>query len=268
MLCRPMSLAPMSEPDLNIEKQVFRPLIVVAHPDDEVIGCGILLQRLKDVTVTFLTDGAPADRYFWEKFGSRTRYVELRAGETQCALSRLKYVRTTRLGVRDQELAFHLDVAFEWLREAVSEADPDSIITHAYEGGHPDHDCCSFLCSLVSHEFGIPVWEMPLYSRAGGKLVRQHLPQGASTTCLSASDKEARCKAEMVAAYASQSDFLQTFDLTTEKFSPQPRHDYSRPPHEGKLNYECWGWEITGGDLCAAFARLIEKNHMQRAKSA
>lgn len=258
----------MSEPDLKVEKQFGRTLIVVAHPDDEVIGCGFLLQRLRGATVAFLTDGAPADPYFWEKFGSRTAYAETRTQETQRALSRLKNVRTIRLGVRDQELVFHLDEALGWLREAASEVQPDSIVTHAYEGGHPDHDCCNFLCSLVSHEFAIPVWEMPLYSRVSGKLVRQHLPGSISATCISASDKEARRKTEMISAYVSQSGFMKTFDLATEKFFPQPRRDYSRPPHEGKLNYECWGWEIAGSDLCAAFVRVIERNQMQRAKSA
>src|SRR5436305_133828 len=167
----------MPEQKLDIESQFGRTLIVVAHPDDEVIGCGILLQRLRHVTVAFLTDGAPADPYFWGKFGSRTKYAELRAKETRNALEDLKGVSTACFGTRDQELPFHLDMALEWLRKIVAKARPDSIITHAYEGGHPDHDCCSFLCSLISREFGVTVWEMPLYSRVAGKLVRQHLPE-------------------------------------------------------------------------------------------
>jgi hypothetical protein len=33
--------------------------IVVAHPDDETIGCGALLSRLNGCTVILVTDGAP-----------------------------------------------------------------------------------------------------------------------------------------------------------------------------------------------------------------
>src|SRR3954453_18732615 len=33
--------------------------IVFAHPDDETIGCGAQLHRLRDLTLVLLTDGAP-----------------------------------------------------------------------------------------------------------------------------------------------------------------------------------------------------------------
>src|SRR5205823_8398217 len=127
----------MPDTKSDLDKQFGRTLIVVAHPDDEVIGCGILLQRLRHTTVAFLTDGAPADPYFWDKFGSRAKYAELRANETSQALKDLRGVSTAFFGTRDQELVFHLDTALEWLRKVVAKEQPDSIITHAYEGGHP-----------------------------------------------------------------------------------------------------------------------------------
>src|SRR2546421_12369046 len=123
----------MSEQKQDIESQFERTLIVVAHPDDEVIGCGILLQRLRHATVVFLTDGAPADPYFWGRFGSRKAYGQIRAKETHDALAHLRHVRTLRFGAADQELMFRLDIALEWLRQAVREQKPDTIITHAYE---------------------------------------------------------------------------------------------------------------------------------------
>jgi LmbE family N-acetylglucosaminyl deacetylase len=253
----------------EIENQFGRTLIVVAHPDDEVIGCGLLLQRLKHATVAFMTDGAPADPYFWGKFGSRRAYAELRARETQDALAALRGVKTLRFGVRDQELMFHLDAALEWLRKKVQEEKPRSIVTHAYEGGHPDHDCCSFLCAMMEREFDVPVWEMPMYCRAGGKLVRQRaLANAGAALNLNASAGEEMRKKEMIAAYQSQDEFITSFDMATEKFFLRPQHDYSRPPHKGKLNYECWGWEVTGHDLCAAFDRVVTKEEIKRAQSA
>ncbi len=254
---------------LEIENKFGRTLAVVAHPDDEVIGCGVLLQRLKHATVAFLTDGAPADPYFWGKFGSRVGYANLRAKETHVALGRLKHLKTASFGARDQELMFHMEAALVWLRNIVAKMRPDSIVSHAYEGGHPDHDCCSFICSLIGSEFGLPVWEMPMYCRAGGKLMRQHALRGdTESVALTATETEEQFKQQMIEAYASQDEFIRSFDMTTEKFYLQPQHDYSRPPHEGKLNYECWGWEIEGGDLCRAFDRLLAKDQMQRAKSA
>jgi LmbE family N-acetylglucosaminyl deacetylase len=258
----------MSQTKLDIEKQFGRTLVAVAHPDDEAIGCGVLLQRLSRATVAFMTDGAPADRYFWGKFGSRNAYADVRARESASALEGFESVTMLRFGAPDQELMFHLEIALDWLRKVITEQKPQTIVTHAYEGGHPDHDCCSFLCSVVAGEYGLPVWEMPLYSRNGDKLVRQYLPEHSSAVRLSASDSEVHRKAEMVAAYQSQDEFLQGFDLVTEKFIAQRKHDFSNPPHAGKLNYECWGWEVAGSDLCSAFEKLMNKNRIQRAKCA
>jgi N-acetylglucosamine malate deacetylase 2 len=35
--------------------------VVVAHPDDETIGCGAILRRLPLVRLVHVTDGAPRD---------------------------------------------------------------------------------------------------------------------------------------------------------------------------------------------------------------
>jgi LmbE family N-acetylglucosaminyl deacetylase len=257
----------MPEQKTDIDTRFGRTLIVVAHPDDEAIGCGVLLQRLSHATVAFMTDGAPADPYFWDKFGSRNAYAEARARESKQALDATR-AEILRFGARDQQLMFHLDAAMDWLRQVVTIQKPQSLLTHAYEGGHPDHDCCSFLCDMISREFAVPVWEMPLYSRVTGKLVRQSLPRDVDAFSLTATIREEEQKRRMIAAYKSQEEFLQTFDTTTERYAVHPKHDYARRPHAGKLNYECWGWEIAGSDLCKAFALVMQKNHRQRAKSA
>ena len=50
-----------------------RTLVIVAHPDDETITCGGLLQRMRDPCVVFATDGAPEDAYFWSRLRVDTR---------------------------------------------------------------------------------------------------------------------------------------------------------------------------------------------------
>ena len=42
-------------------EQARHVVIVVAHPDDEVIGAGALLGHLRGVTILHVTDGSPRD---------------------------------------------------------------------------------------------------------------------------------------------------------------------------------------------------------------
>src|SRR3569833_4088433 len=67
--------------------QFGRTMLIVAHPDDESGGAGILLQRLSDVMVVYCTDGAPDDPWFWKMFPSREAYAESRRKEALQALS-------------------------------------------------------------------------------------------------------------------------------------------------------------------------------------
>src|SRR5262249_54504180 len=87
-----------------------RGLVLAAHPDDETIGASTILTQLPDVTVVFLTDGAPCDQTFWspDAKGSRTDYAQLRWQEARAALS-LAGVPADRilcLGAIDQEAIF------------------------------------------------------------------------------------------------------------------------------------------------------------------
>ena len=45
----------------ELEILLGKTVVIVAHPDDEAAGCGVLLQRMQDPIVVFATDGAPAD---------------------------------------------------------------------------------------------------------------------------------------------------------------------------------------------------------------
>src|SRR5574337_1118495 len=95
-------------------------LVLIAHPDDEAVGCGALLQRMRDPVVVFATDGAPKDRYFWDKCGTREAYAELRRQEAQAALGlagvrHVEFPRTADGYVMDQELFRTLPAAWEAL---------------------------------------------------------------------------------------------------------------------------------------------------------
>lgn len=252
-------------------------LVVVAHPDDETIGCGCVMQRMAEVHVVFATDGAPLDPRFWPKYQNRDHYASVRKLE---ACDALAYVDADQMEFLtdddgntfpDQELYQHLPAAAQRLRSVVDRVSPAVIVTLAYEGGHPDHDCCNFLVHHVARQTGIPAWEMPLYHRAlGGQKSQEFWDSIGSELILEPTYAEIKRKQQMIAAYASQSETLKQFTSPLERFRPlaAERYDYFHPPHPGQLNYEAWGWPMSGADVCASFADFLHSQLSADRRSA
>jgi LmbE family N-acetylglucosaminyl deacetylase len=235
------------------ETLLYRPLVLVAHQDDEAIGCGILLQRAEAPVVVFATDGAPTDEYFWGKYGARDKLADVRRAEAAHAMSEVGIAHYEILAFRDQRLYEHLPDALDRIIAIVRGHACRSLVTHAYEGGHPDHDACSYLAFLAGECLTLPVWEMPLYHRAHGAPEMQHFISGDADVVLTPTEAEYGRKRRMAAAYASQGEVIRAFPGRNEIFRRQPRYEYSQPPHAGPLNYEAWQWPITGREVSRAF---------------
>ncbi len=239
--------------------------VVVAHQDDET-ACSVLLQRAREAQVVFATDGAPASRFFWSAYASRQEYAAVRHAEARHSLEVIGVLDpvflkdpVTHQAFRDQELFLSLPMALQSLEVLVTQFKPDVLIAPAYEGGHPDHDACSFLVSMLSGKLAMPAWEMPLYHRSqDGMLVYQRFRTRSDDDeiVLRPTLLELARRDEMLSKYVSQTDVTTFVSSPVEFFRPQPSYDYSRPPHEGVLNYEAWQWPMMGADLCAAFQNL------------
>jgi LmbE family N-acetylglucosaminyl deacetylase len=243
-----------------------RTLVLVAHQDDETV-CAGLLQRLPDSMVAFATNGAPEDIYFWRRFGSCLNYSAVRRAEAEVAVRKLRVSRVEflndyappRLVFGDQALHRVLPSAFQALCILVRQYQPDTVLVPAYEGGHPDHDSCSFLGALVGRQFGLPVWEMPLYhrSQAGDLRCQQFLLPNGTERAVILNIAEKQVREDAIATYASQTDIRDFVSAGVELFRPQAKYDYSRPPHAGTVNYETWEWPMTAEEVCQAFADCV-----------
>ncbi len=211
-----------------LEPLLGRTVVLVAHPDDEAVGCGALLLRMRAPLVVFATDGAPFDPYFWRRYGSRPAYGAVRKRELAAALRGIPSTFLAEGGgcrFTDQELFRNLPAAHGALLALLRRARPAALLTHAYEGGHPDHDACAFLCAAAARALRLPVWEMPLYHRSvDGVGVHQEFmaPNGAEIA-LQPTPQELERKRAMCNAYASQGEIVAHFDLQIERFRPHHR---------------------------------------------
>ncbi|HZP63035.1 MAG TPA: PIG-L family deacetylase [Terriglobales bacterium] len=257
--CRTRPWAKISDPQRGIvsgNTVDVRPLILAAHPDDETIGASVAMTRMREATVVFLTDGAPRDPQYWspDAKGSREDYIAMRKQEALAALSvaNVPAERIFWLGAIDQEAIENLPALVAAFVEVVSEIQPDIIITHPYEGGHPDHDAAALIAWIAVRDDVLrwqpEILEMTSYHLRDGRCVSgEFLPgTGGEELTLCLSPEERSRKERMIASHHSQRFVLQRFSLDTERLRPAPSYDFTQPPHPGKLWYECLGWPMTG----------------------
>ena len=227
-----------------------RMALVVAHPDDETIAAGGSLHLMPDLLLVHVTDGAP-----WSNgdvvrrgFATPAAYADAREAELQAALG-LAGVRPRRLrlGVVDQEATARLAEVTDRLAAAFAADGSEAVLTHAYEGGHPDHDATACAVHRAAGRLGLPVFEFAGYHAGpgGSMVVQRFLPGAAETLVALPADDRARKRA-MLDAFRTQAEILSAFDPAVERFRPAEMPDFGSPPHEGALNYENWGWAMTG----------------------
>lgn len=240
------------------ESSVPRVTIVCAHPDDEVIGAGARLAHLRDVHVVYVTDGAPRDMSdaIANGFTTREEYARVRAAEREraLALADIAPARIEDIGLVDQEASFDLSELTLCLVSILERHQPEIVLTHAYEGGHPDHDATAFAVHhavklLTMHGGPMPtIAEFAGYHwRDGAMRTGCFLPHpDVSVRRLSLGKSERRLKSAMCACYESQQRVLASFAIDAESFRLGPSYDFTDAPHAGRLFYEWFAWRVDG----------------------
>ena len=228
-------------------------LIVAAHPDDETLGAAVRMARYSDpgrITIVHATDGSPRDLADARAagFSSRSEYAHARRAELLQAVGLIGIApkQCREFGFVDQELHVHLVELVERVRGLIEELCPELILTHAYEGGHPDHDSCAFAVALALKGDGLPCQEFVSYhARGNGLAAGEFLPEsGRLEDTLTLTPAERELKATMQAAFTSQQHVFEMLSrsLDHEKFRVPPPYDFTRPPHAGQLLYERFGF--------------------------
>lgn len=245
--------------------------VVAAHPDDEIAGCGGLLRRLSDrgATIEFVhvTDGAPRNMKDARAagIGSREAYARARRLELASALRAgdIRVARAFVLGAVDQEASFELARLSRTIEDILGRTLPDVVVTHPYEGGHPDHDATAFAVHTAAARLGRPgasILEFTSYHlgpegiRAGLFLERPEVPE----RIVDLKAGERRAKVAMLERFTSQRRVLDQFPVAPERVRSAPCYDFSAPPHSGKLFYELFDWGMTGEVWRARAAEALQ----------
>lgn len=263
-----------------------RLLAVFAHPDDEVLALGGRLERMTHSRLLCATDGAPADNADMRAHGFTTRaqYRDARRAELHAALALAGVPASCSavlelspgVTVADQAASRNLTALARAIRREIDAFHPEAVLTHPYEGGHPDHDSCAFAVHIAVHRLpgraAPPVVEAPSYFSRGalqpgaqGIVTGRFLPVPALQTDVlhfTLTPEEQRRKRERLACFASQMQTLAQFGTETELFRPAPDYDFLAPPHAGPVFYDAFPWGTSSSrfrELVAASLAPLER---------
>lgn len=229
--------------------------VVAAHPDDETLAAADFMMHAHQLILIHLTDGAPNDMSDAKRagFSSRKAYAAARAAELRQALEvmQVRPARKLDYAVADQELAFQLAPLAERLTSDL--AGVANVITHPYEGGHPDHDAAAFVvyaaCRLLSRSGRSAPRQLEFASyhlHCGERAVGRFWPDAEhQELAIVLDDAKLQRKRAAVRCFASQATVTSWFPLDIERYRTAPAYGFMEPPPPGEALYDRFGWRLS-----------------------
>jgi LmbE family N-acetylglucosaminyl deacetylase len=229
---------------------------VVAHPDDETIGMGSRLATMANLTLVYATDGSPPNMVRARSLGfeSAETYSRARFDELVKALHLLgiKPSRQVAFGFSDGQAIFHLTSLIDEVEASI--AGCAAVVTHAYEGGHPDHDACALAvqvaCRRILASSGTAPQRLEFagyHSRGGTLAVNCFWPDArCEERVVSLSWRERRLKAKAMREFRTQSFIMTEFPPRFESYREAPSYDFFAAPPPGEWFYDRHDWPMKG----------------------
>lgn len=145
-----------------------RAVIVSPHPDDEILGCGGLLQLLareqRQVLLISVTDGGASHQ--GSRYWTPQRLSIVRPLETADALKRLglplNQMQWIHGGFADTGVAAQENQLRDFLKTYLQSS--DVVFTTWSEDGHSDHEAVGRAALAVARECGARVHEIPVWA--------------------------------------------------------------------------------------------------------
>lgn len=143
-----------------------RILILAPHPDDEIIGCAGLMQKLSLlkynlvlVAVTNGTGSHPDSTHY-----TQDQLNQIRPAESKAALDVLKIQNIQRIefNLQDGEIAISHADFYAQLEELIQ---PNDILVTTYEkDGHPDHEHSAYVVSQISKKYQLKYYQVLIWA--------------------------------------------------------------------------------------------------------
>ena len=225
-------------------------LIVVAHPDDETLGCAHeLLRGPGRCRILHTTDGGPFEERFWAQAGaaSREEYAARRRAELLAAMRvfGIEERQLEMLPIPDRESARRMPSLIAEVAARLRECRPAVVYTHPFEGGHPDHDATALavqraIAMLRAEGLAAPERrEFTGYHARNGEFYSEGFLYGANDVVqVPLAKPEAAKKKAALDCYASQQRVIVRFALSPQRWRMAPLYDFTVRPHAGPLYYE------------------------------
>ncbi|MCC6261987.1 MAG: PIG-L family deacetylase [Bryobacterales bacterium] len=244
-------------------------LIVVAHPDDETLGCAHELIRHSALChILHTTDGGPFESRFWRQAGAATReeYAARRKAELYAAMRvfGLSGAQLEMLPVADREAPRNLPRLIAEITARLRALQPAIVYTHPFEGGHPDHDATAFAvqhaCASLDAE-GLPMPERReftgYHARNGEFHAGDFLWEANAIVETPLEPGEQARKLAALDCYHSQQRVIARFALSPQRWRIAPVYDFAHRPHAGPLYCEIreMGYRFEDFAALAAAAR-------------
>ena len=197
----------VSAPSATIEEltRIGSVAVIVAHPDDETLGCGMAMAAAAREGVTLhvvlLTNGEGSHPHSLEY--PPTKLTDLRSAELAQALTHFgtaKPIKVTKLGLADggsSDARISPPAKAELVSQLI-QRETSAIWSHWIGDPHSDHIAVAMLAEELAAALDVPWWSCPIWGRFSDRAA----PPGQ--TRIFYDEAANRAKRKAMAEYASQ----------------------------------------------------------------